>query len=77
MTSSASRVLFLDGHPDATPLCAGLASAAAEGAQARGDEVRLLRLTATALDPIVAEICPPTVVDDCRRESELLYQSLV
>ena len=26
MTSSASRVLFLDGHPDATPLCAGLAA---------------------------------------------------
>jgi hypothetical protein len=58
-------------------LCAGLASAAAEAAQARGSEGRLLNMSAMALDPIVAGICQPTLVDDCRRGAELLYQSLV
>ncbi len=51
---SSSRVLVLDGHPDATSLCAGLASAAAEAAQARGAEVRLMHLSALACDPNLA-----------------------
>ena len=54
MTSSSSRVLVLDGHPDATSLCAGLATAAAEAAQARGAEVRLLHLSAMLFDPNLA-----------------------
>lgn len=55
MTSSpASRILVLDGHPDATSLCAGLASAAAEAAQAHGAEVRLLHLSAMTFDPNLA-----------------------
>jgi putative NADPH-quinone reductase len=55
MTSSpASRILVLDGHPDATSLCAGLALAAAEAAQAHGAEVRLLHLSAMTFDPNLA-----------------------
>jgi putative NADPH-quinone reductase len=55
MTSSpASRILVLDGHPDATSLCAGLALAAAEAAQALGAEVRLLHLSAMTFDPNLA-----------------------
>jgi NAD(P)H dehydrogenase (quinone) len=53
MTSS-SRVLVLDGHPDATSLYASLASAAAKAAKARGAEVRLLHLSAMAFDPNLA-----------------------
>jgi len=53
MTSS-SRVLVLDGHPDATSLCAGLAVAAAEAALARGAEVKLLHLSAMVFDPNLA-----------------------
>jgi len=53
MTSS-SRVFVLDGHPDATSLCAGLAVAAAEAALARGAEVKLLHLSAMVFDPNLA-----------------------
>ena len=48
---TASRVLVLDGHPDATSLCSALAENAAEAAQARGAEVKLLHLSELAFDP--------------------------
>ncbi len=49
--AKALRVLVLDGHPDATSLCAALAASAAEGAEARGAEVKLLHLSDMAFDP--------------------------
>jgi putative NADPH-quinone reductase len=53
-SSGASRILVLDGHPDATSVRAGLAAAASEAAQARCAEVRLLNLSAMVFDPNVA-----------------------
>jgi len=53
-SSGASRILVLDGHPDAISLCAGLAAKAAEAAQARCAEVRLLHLSAMVFDTNVA-----------------------
>jgi putative NADPH-quinone reductase len=50
----STRVLVLDGHPDGASLCAGLAKAAAEAAQARGAEVRLMQLSAMRFDPNLA-----------------------
>jgi len=50
----STRVLVLDGHPDGASLCAGLAKAAAEAAQARGAEVRLIQLSAMNFDPNLA-----------------------
>lgn len=49
--SPASRILVLNGHPDATSLCTALAGNAAEAAQTRGAEVKLLHLSALAFDP--------------------------
>ena len=56
MTASAgiSRVLVLDGHPDAASLCAALATIAAESVEARGAEVKRLHLSAMAFDPNLA-----------------------
>ncbi|WP_310497209.1 NAD(P)H-dependent oxidoreductase [Sandarakinorhabdus sp.] len=54
MTNPSARVLVLDGHPDGTSLCSALAAAAAETAQTRGAEVRLLRLSAMQFDPNLA-----------------------
>ena len=54
MTSPSERVLVLDGHPDGASLCSALAAAAAQTAQARGAEVRLLRLSDMAFDPNLA-----------------------
>ena len=54
MANPSSRVLVLDGHPDGTSLCSALAAAAAETAQARGAEVRLLQLSAMQFDPNLA-----------------------
>jgi NAD(P)H dehydrogenase (quinone) len=50
-----SNILVLDGHPDGTSLCSALASAAAETAQARGAEVRVVRLSAMIFDPNLAQ----------------------
>jgi putative NADPH-quinone reductase len=54
MTTAAARVLVLDGHPDGHSLCGALAAAAAEGARARGAEVRVLSLSAMAFDANLA-----------------------
>ena len=54
MTSPSNRVLVLDGHPDGASLCSAMAGATAETAQARGAEVRLLRLSAMNFDPNLA-----------------------
>lgn len=54
MAAPSSKVLVLDGHPDGTSLCSALAAAAAETAQARGAEVRLLQLSAMQFDPNLA-----------------------
>lgn len=47
----ALRVLVLDGHPDARSLCSALAGNAAEAAEARGAEVKLLHLSDMVFDP--------------------------
>jgi putative NADPH-quinone reductase len=49
-----ARVLVLDGHPDAGALCGALAAAAADGAQARGAEVRMMHLSDMQFDPNLA-----------------------
>ncbi|MEI6486892.1 MAG: NAD(P)H-dependent oxidoreductase [Sphingomonadales bacterium] len=49
-----NRVFVLDGHPDGTSLCSALAQAAAEAAQVRGAEVRVLHLSAMDFDPNLA-----------------------
>lgn len=54
MPHPSARVLILDGHPDGTSLCSALAGAAAEAAQARGAEVRLMQLSAMQFDPNLA-----------------------
>lgn len=54
MATQSSRVLVLDGHPDATSLCSALAAAAAATAQARGAEVQMLQLSAMDFDPNLA-----------------------
>ncbi len=54
MAAPSSRVLVLDGHPDGSSLCSGLAAAAAETARGRGAEVRLLILSAMHFDPNLA-----------------------
>ncbi len=51
---NSTRVLVLDGHPDGTSLCSGLADAAAAAAKARGAQVRLVRLSAMDFDPNLA-----------------------
>lgn len=55
VASETSRVLVLDGNPAATSLCGALAIAAAEAAQARGAETRIIHLAAMAFDPNLAE----------------------
>ncbi|MEI6419342.1 MAG: NAD(P)H-dependent oxidoreductase, partial [Sphingomonadales bacterium] len=50
-----NRVLVLDGHPDGTSLCSALAEAAADAAQARGADVRVVRLSAMTFDPNLAQ----------------------
>jgi NAD(P)H dehydrogenase (quinone) len=52
--SATSRVLVLDGHPDAESLCGSLASIAAEAAEARGANVKILHLSGLAFDPNLA-----------------------
>lgn len=54
MATASARVFVLDGHPDGTSLCAALAQAAAETAGARGAEVRVMRISAMAFDPNLA-----------------------
>jgi putative NADPH-quinone reductase len=54
MAANSTRVLVLDGHPDGTSLVSALADAAAAAAQARGAEVRLVRLSAMQFDPNLA-----------------------
>lgn len=49
--SKSTRVLVLDGHPDRQSLCGALAASAAEAAQSRGAEARLLRLSDLRFDP--------------------------
>ncbi|MBP8205237.1 MAG: NAD(P)H-dependent oxidoreductase, partial [Giesbergeria sp.] len=49
----AQRILIIQGHPASDSLCAGLASAYAEGAQAAGAEVRWLRLGEMDFDPLL------------------------
>jgi len=53
-TAAASRVLVLDGHPDSESLCGSLAVIAAEAAQARGTQVKILHLSALTFDPNLA-----------------------
>jgi NAD(P)H dehydrogenase (quinone) len=54
MATPSSRVLVLDGHPDASSLCGALADAAAQAAQARGAEVRQIQLSSMDFDPNLA-----------------------
>ena len=49
----AKRILIIQGHPASDSLCAGLASAYAEGAHAAGAEVRWLRLGEMDFDPLL------------------------
>ena len=49
----AQRILIIQGHPASDSLCAGLASAYAEGAHAAGAEVRWLRLGEMDFDPLL------------------------
>jgi NAD(P)H dehydrogenase (quinone) len=52
--TAASRVLVLDGHPDAESLCGSLAVIAAQAAEARGASVKILHLSAMHFDPNLA-----------------------
>jgi putative NADPH-quinone reductase len=52
--SITSRVLVLDGHPDAESLCGSLALIAAETAETRGAAVKILHLSDLAFDPNLA-----------------------
>jgi len=47
----AQRILVILGHPAPNSLCAGMATAYAEGAQAAGAEVRRLDLSTLHFDP--------------------------
>ncbi len=53
-STTAPRVLVLDGHPDASSLCGALAAEAAQAATARGAEVKLVRLSEMVFDPNLA-----------------------
>ena len=61
-------VLVIDGHPNASSLCAALADAYADGARAAGVQVDLLRVRELAFDPILhdaargAQLPEPDVV---------------
>ena len=46
-------VLIIDGHPDATSLCAALAGSHAEGLRAGGVHVELMALRELVFDPIL------------------------
>jgi len=52
--STSSRILVLDGHPDAESLCGSLATIAGEAAAARGATVQTLRLSALTFDSNLA-----------------------
>lgn len=47
------RILVLDGNPLTDSFCAALANAYADGAQAAGAQVQLLRLRDLRFDPIL------------------------
>ncbi|MDP4077413.1 NAD(P)H-dependent oxidoreductase [Acidovorax sp. A1169] len=49
----AQRILVILGHPAPNGLCAGMATAYAEGAQAAGAEVRRLDLSTLHFDPLL------------------------
>lgn len=49
----AQRILVILGHPALNSLCAGMATAYAEGAQAAGAEVRRLDLSTLRFDPLL------------------------
>lgn len=49
----AQRILVILGHPALNSLCAGMATAYAEGAQAAGVEVRRLDLSTLHFDPLL------------------------
>lgn len=49
----AQRILVILGHPALNSLCAGMATAYVEGAQAAGAEVRRLDLGALHFDPLL------------------------
>lgn len=49
----SQRVLVVLGHPQSTSLCGALAQAYADGAQAAGHQVQMLRLGELSFDPVL------------------------